>query len=478
MGPAGGGRGFATPPRLAHTRTDAGLSGVDVDSPAMATDPQPHDLSCGPGESEPPPGPWLRALQRVVVVRRGEVAAMLWSAALFFTVLASYYLIRPLRDAMGIAGGVASLQWMFTATFVAMLVAVPLFAAVVARWPRQVFMPWVFRGFALQLLGFFVLMRLALAEVIVAQVFYVWAAVFSLFVVSVFWEYMADLWRREQAERLYGCIAAGGTAGALVGPFVAGLLGTRVDPSWLIALSLLGLEFAALCVRRLGRVAAAAAGPGGAAATGAIGGGLFAGFTLVLASPRLRAICGYVLLLSLTGTFLYLEQMTLVEAAIADKGERTALFAHIDLAVNVATIVLQTVVLGRLLPRIGLGWTLAALPIVSLVALLALGAAPLLVVVVVGQVARRAADYALAKPAREVLFTQVGREAKYKAKSFIDTAVYRGGDVLGAWAFRGAGGLGLGLSGLALLIAPFAALWIAASFRLGRPGAGSATPDP
>lgn len=436
---------------------------MSVDLPRLS-----HDLSSGPGDPERPAGRWLRALQGVVAVRPGEVAAMLWSAALFFTVLASYYLIRPLRDAMGITGGVKSLQWMFTATFVAMLLAVPMFAAVVARWPRQVFMPWVFRGFALQLLAFFVVMRLDLAEVVVAQVFYVWAAVFSLFVVSVFWEYMADLWRREQAERLYGFIAAGGTAGALVGPAVAGVLGTRVDTAWLVALSLLGLEFAALCVRRLGRAAAAAAGPGRALSVGAIGGGLFAGFTLVLDSPRLRAICGYVLLLSLTGTFLYLEQMTLVEAAIADPGERTALFAYIDLAVNTTTIVLQTVVLGRLLPRIGLGWTLAVLPIVSLAAFLALGMTPLLAVVVVGQVARRAADYALSKPAREVLFTQVGREAKYKAKSFIDTAVYRGGDALGAWAFRGAAGLGLGLSGLALLIAPFAALWIAAGFRLGR----------
>jgi AAA family ATP:ADP antiporter len=436
---------------------------MSVDLPRLS-----RDLSSGPGDPERPPGRWLRALQGVVAVRPGEVVAMLWSAALFFTVLASYYLIRPLRDAMGITGGVKSLQWMFTATFVAMLLAVPMFAAVVARWPRQVFMPWVFRGFALQLLAFFVVMRLDLAEVVVAQVFYVWAAVFSLFVVSVFWEYMADLWRREQAERLYGFIAAGGTAGALVGPAVAGVLGTRVDTAWLVALSLLGLEFAALCVRRLGRAAAAAAGPGRAVPVGAIGGGLFAGFTLVLDSPRLRAICGYVLLLSLTGTFLYLEQMTLVEAAIADPGERTALFAYIDLAVNTTTIVLQTVVLGRLLPRIGLGWTLAVLPIVSLAAFLALGMTPLLAVVVVGQVARRAADYALSKPAREVLFTQVGREAKYKAKSFIDTAVYRGGDALGAWAFRGAAGLGLGLSGLALLIAPFAALWIAAGFRLGR----------
>ncbi len=442
--------------------------------PVDPRSPKEH-LSHGTGNSEP--GRGLRALQRVVAVRRHEVAATLWSTALFFSVLCSYYVIRPLRDAMGITGGVTSLQWMFTATFAAMLLAVPLFAAVVARWPRQVFMPWVFRGFALQLLGFFAAMQAGAAPVTLARVFYVWAAVFSLFVVSVFWEYMADLWRREQAERLFGFIAAGGTAGALVGPVLAGQLAPRVDLAWLLLLSLLGLELAALCVRRLGRVAATAAGPDAPTSEAAIGGGLFAGFTLVLASPHLLAICGYVLLLSITGTFLYFEQMTIVEAAIADAGARTALFAHVDLAVNAVTIVLQTAVLGRLVPRVGLGWTLAVLPIVTLAALLTIAAAPLLAVVVVVQVARRAADYALAKPAREVLFTQVPREAKYKAKSFIDTVVYRGGDALSAWAFRGAAGLGLGLSGLALLATPVAALWIAAGFRLGRGGKEDAPSD-
>ncbi len=388
---------------------------------------------------------------------------MLWSTALFFTVLASYYLIRPLRDALGLVGGVKGLPWMFTATFVAMLVAVPLFAAMVARWPRQVFIPRVFRGFAAQLLIFFVLLRLEVAPVTVAQVFYVWMAVFSLFVVSVFWELMADLWQREQAERLYGFIAAGGTVGALVGPLAAGVLAPRIDPVWLIALTVLGLEFAALCVRRVGRVAALT--PGAAAP---IGGGLFAGFTLVIASPRLLAIAGYVVLLAITGTFLYLEQMTIVDAVVAGVGERTALFANIDLATNATTLVLQVVVLGRVLPRIGLGWVLAILPIVALAGFAALWVAPVLAVVVVAQVARRAADYAFAKPGREVLFTQVGREAKYKAKSFIDTVAYRGGDAVGAWAYQGAVLLGLGLAGPALLIAPFAGLWIAAGFLLGR----------
>ncbi len=429
----------------------------------------PEDLT--PGSGETPPGRWWRALRAVVPVQRHELAAMLWSAALFFAVLFSFYVIRPLREAMGLTGGVKALQWMFTATFVVMLLVVPLFSAVVARWPRQTFIPWVFRSFALMLLGFFAALHLAagtVAEVAVARVFYVWAAVFNLFVVSVFWEYMADLWRREQSERLFGFIAAGATAGAVLGPLLTGRLAPVLGPANLLLLSVLGLELAALCVRRLGRVAARAAGPEGGSRDVAIGGSIFAGFTLVLASPRLLGICAYVLLLATTGTFLYFEQMEIVEAAVADPGARTALFADIDLAVNVLTIVLQTAVLGRLLPRIGLGWTLAALPLVSLAAFLALGAAPVLTVLVCAQVARRASDYALSKPAREVLFTQVGREAKYKAKNFIDTVVYRGGDAVSAWAFRGAQSLGLGLSGLALLAAPIAALWAIASFVLGR----------
>jgi len=433
------------------------------------------DLDAAPG------GAGWRGLRALVAVLPHEVAAMLWSAALFFAVLCSYYVVRPLREAMGLAGGVDTLQWMFTATFVAMLLAVPLFSWVVARWPRQVFIPLVYRCFAAMLLGFVVAMQTASAEllVIVARVFYVWMGVFSLFVVSVFWEYMADLWRREQGERLFGFIAAGGTAGALVGPLLTGLLAPRIGPAYLVLVSVVGLELAARCVGRLGRVAARAAGPEHDPRRDelAIGGGIFAGFTLTLASPRLLGICGYVLLLALTGTFIYFEQMTIVGASIADPTARTVLFANIDLAVNLATIVLQSAVLGRLLPKIGLGWTLAALPLVSLGAFMALGVSPVLAVVVAAQIVRRSADYAVSRPAREVLFTLVDRESKYKAKNFIDTVVYRGGDALTAWMFHGLRGLGLGLSGLALLAAPIAALWAVGSVMLGRvarPGAPSA----
>jgi AAA family ATP:ADP antiporter len=209
-----------------------------------------------------------------------------------------------------------------------------------------------------------------------------------------------------------------------------------------------------------------------------IGGGIWAGFTLVLRTPKLLGICVYVMLLSLTGTFLYFEQQHIVAATISEATAQTQLFAHIDLAVNAVTIVVQVLAFGRLLPRIGLGGALAALPLVTLAGFAVLAWYPVLAVVVVVMVARRAADYALAKPAREVLFTQVGREAKYKAKLFIDTAAYRGGDTTSAWIFAGLSGLGLGLSGLALVATPVAALWAVFGRLLGRAPAESTTERP
>ncbi len=405
---------------------------------------------------------WLR---RIVVVEPGEVAALLWSTLLFCLVLGSYYVVRPLRDTMGLVGGTRDLPWLFSATFVAMLVVVPVFSAVVARWPRQRFIPWVYNCLAVQLLGFYAALTWLPESmtVVVARVFFVWSAVFSLFVVSVFWEYMADVWRRDQGERLFGFIAAGGTVGALVGPVITGVLAPWWGPAPLLVVAAAGLVVAARCVGRLGRVVVPEVG-----SDRPMGGSIFAGFTLVVASPQLLAICGYIGFLALTGTVLYFIQMQVVEAAVSDAGQRTALFAAIDGAVTVMTLLLQVFIVGRVVRRVGLGWTLAALPMMSLVVFGFVAAAPILAVVVVAQVARRASDYAFAKPAREVLFTQVSREARYKAKSFIDTAVYRGGDALSAWAFRAVAGLGVGMPAIAVGMIPVAVVWAGLALGMGR----------
>jgi len=411
-------------------------------------------------------------LRRAVDVRPHEVRALLWSFGYFFCLLCSYYILRPLRDEMGVAGGVRNLQWLFTGTFLAMLLAVPLFGAIVARLPRRRFVPLAYRFFIVNILIFFLLLRLDVATVQVARAFFIWVSLFNLFVVSVFWSLMADLYRNEQARRLFGFVAAGGTAGALLGPTLTAGLAVPLGPVNLLLISVVFLEIAVQCVRRLLR-AAPAAGDGQAETSAApsdeaIGGGVFAGITEVLRSPYLLGICLYILLYTTTSTFLYFQQAHIVAGAFDDPAERTRVFALIDLCVGLLTLLIQCFLTGRIMPRLGVGPTLGILPLLTLLGFAALAIAPGLVALVSFQATRRAANFAISRPAREVLFTVIGPEQKYKAKNFIDTAVYRGGDAVSGWAFAGLSGLGLGLSAIALVTLPIAALWLALSLHLGR----------
>jgi len=426
------------------------------------------------GQGIPPAGrgmPWLRGL---VDVRPGEVRALFLSAAYFFFLLCGYYILRPLRDEMGVAGGVRQLQWLFTGTFVAMLAAVPLFGALVSRYPRHTFLPVVYRFFALNLLLFFALLQADVSRVVVARAFFIWASVFNLFVVSVFWSYMADIFSSGQGKRLFGFVAAGGTAGALVGPALTALLAAPLGTANLLLISAVLLEAAVWCIRGLGGWArpaadaeAAAAAPE-RAAEAAMGGGILAGVRLVVRSPYLLGICAYLLLYTATSTFLYFEQAHIVRAYSDDPARRTAVFAGIDLLVNALTIAVQVAGTGRLLLRWGVGVALALLPVVTGAGFLVLGLAPGLLVLAGFQGLRRALNYGVARPAREVLYTVVGREEKYKSKNFIDTVVYRGGDAVSGWLFAGLKAAGLGLVALALLAVPVAALWAAVGAWLGR----------
>ncbi len=410
-------------------------------------------------------------LARVVTLRPGELPALLWSFAYFFALLCSYYILRPLREEMGIAGGVENLPWLFTGTFLAMLAAVPAFGALVARLPRRRFVPLVYHFFAVNLLVFYLLLELDIATVWVARAFYIWVSVFNLFVVSVFWSFMADIFRNEQARRLFGFIAAGGSAGALLGSALTASLAVPLGPVPLLLVSAAVLELAVFCVARLLR--ARPAGSGGDASSGpapepVIGGGLLAGITLVLRSPYLLGVAAYILLFTTTSTFLYFQQAHIVAAAFDDPGERARFFAVIDLIVALLTIGVQCLATGRLMMRFGVGPMLAFLPLLTLAGFPLLAAAPTLAVVVSFQAGRRAVNFALAKPAREVLFTVVGREQKYKAKNVLDTVVYRGGDAVSGWAFAGLAALGLGLPAIALVTVPVAGLWLALGLGLGR----------
>jgi len=409
-------------------------------------------------------------LQRLVPARPGELRALAWSFLYFFSLLCGYYVLRPVRDEMGIQGGVENLQWVFTGTFVVMLAAVPLYGWAVARLPRRRLLPAVYLFFIANLLVFHLLMDAGIAPAGTARAFFIWVSVFNLFVVSVFWSFMADLFSNVQARRLFGFIAAGGSAGAVTGPALTTALAPLLGPANLLLVSAALLAVALLCI---GRLLAWSATPSGTsaqatAAARGTGGGLWAGLRQVLVSRYLLGICLYILLYTTLSTFLYFEQAHIVRDAFADPGERTRLFAAIDLAVNALTIVVQLFLTARVVRWLGVGGALALVPLGVAAGLVALGAFPGLVALVGVQVLRRAGGYAISRPAREMLFTVVDREERYKAKNVIDTLVYRGGDAASAWLYTGLAALGLGLGAIAFIGVPLALLWAYNGVLLGR----------
>jgi AAA family ATP:ADP antiporter len=418
---------------------------------------------------------WLR---RVVAVRPGEARALVWSFAYFFFLLAGYYVLRPLRDEMGVAGGVRNLQWLFTATFFAMLAAVPLFGAVVARLPRRRFIPLVYHFFVANIAIFWVLLTLDVGKVHVARVFFVWISVFNLFAVSVFWSFMADLFAAEQGKRLFGFIAAGGSLGALTGPALTVGLAAPIGPVNLLIVAALLLEGAVLCAHRLERAASQVKGdlveapglriPVAQAESTGLGGGWLAGIAMVLRSPYLAGIALWVALLSIAGTFLYFQQANIVAAASDDPAVRTRIFAAIDLATGILTVAVQFFATGRLIVRYGVGLAAGFLPIVFCAGFAILAMAPVLAAVIAFQAIQRTANFAISNPAREVLFTVAGREEKYKAKNVIDVVVFRGADAVGGWLFATLRAVGLDLPAISLAVVPVAALWFALALGLGR----------
>jgi len=411
-----------------------------------------------------------RGLSWAVPATRQERAAALWSFGYFFALLAGYYVLRPLRDQMGIAGGVRNLPWLFTATFVTLIVAQPLYGALVAKLPRARFIPLVYHFFVGNLALFWLLLTLGIAPVIVARVFFVWVSVFSLFAVAVFWSFMADLFTAEQGKRLFGFIGAGGTAGGLLGPLITIQLSKPLGSINLLVAAAVLLEIAVFCVYRLERAATVHVGTDGElqAAPQRIGGSAFAAFLEFVRSPYLLGVGLWVSLLSFCATIVYFEQANIVSAAIHDRDAQTRIFASIDLAVNLLSLATQIFVTGQVLKRFGTGVAAAALPAVYVLGFAALFLAPTLAIVVTLQIVQRWMNFAIANPARQVFFTVIGREEKYKAKNLIDVVVYRGSDALYGWVFDGLQALGLKLGAITLVAWPVAAGWLVLSMVLGR----------
>ena len=397
-------------------------------------------------------------------MRPEEVRALLWSFAYFFCLLAGYYILRPLRDEMGVAGGVRNLQWLFTATFLTMLAAVPLYGALVARLPRRRFIPLVYHFFVANLAVFWLLLTLDVERQIVARVFFVWISVFVLFAVSVFWSFMADLYSSEQGKRLYGFIAAGGSAGALAGPVLTIGLAEVLGPVNLLILAALLLEGAVLCAMRLEPKEELTSPK----SKEAVGGGSWDGIMMVLRSPYIAGIMLWVSLMSVAATFLYFEQAAIVAAASDDPAVRTRIFAAVDLAVGLLTIAVQFFATGKLIARFGVGPALALVPLVFAAGFAVLAAAPVLAVVIAFQALQRTANFAISNPAREVLFTVLARDEKYKAKNVIDIVAVRGADAAGGWLFTALRSLGMEVRSIPLVAIALAAVCLALSVALGR----------
>src|SRR6266853_2107930 len=425
---------------------------------------------------EPPLTFAYAALTRIVRIDRGEVAASLWSFACFFFVLCGYYVLRPLRDEMGVQGGVENLPWLFSATFTVMLGAAPLFGWAAARLPRRRLVPWTYLFFIASVLVFYALFAVGVAPPAVARAFFVWVSVLNLFVVSLFWSLMADLFRPEQARRLFGFLSAGGSCGALAGPTLTALLAAPLGTANLLLVSCGFLGLALVCILALIRRAGTtrtSAEPGDS-----IGGTTWSGIAEIPRSPYLLGIVAYVLLYTVLFGFAYLELARMVSATYNDPAQRTALFAQMDLAVNVVTLLGQLLVVAKFVEKLGVGAALALLPALGLAGFAAIGFAPVLAVLIAFQILRRAADYAIARPAREMLFTVLTREAKYKSKNFIDTVVFRSGDAASGWVYAALKSLGLGLAGLAAAAIPGVILWLVLGLWLGRQYARKSSSSP
>ena len=413
----------------------------------------------------------FRLLRRLAAVRPEEAAAVGWSWLYIFAVLSSYYIMRPIRDQMGVAGGVNNLQWLFMGTLGAMLLLNSPFGFLVKMLPRTRFISITYRFFA----GVILLFAMALhwadqaQTVWVGRIFFIWISVFNLFVVSIFWALIVDIFNSEDGKRLFGFIAAGATIGAIVGSGLTASLARYVPTSFLLIGSVMLLEVAVFSVGRLSRQSAKLrTGLAVEAAETPIGGNALAGFTHPFQSAYLFNVSLFLLLFAITSTFLYFQQAGIVSRSFHDRGAQTAFFASVDLAVNVLTLFVQLFLTGRIVRAAGVGPTLAFLPALTIVGFGALALVPTLASLVAFQVLRRSGDYAVARPTREVLYTVVAREDRYKAKSFIDTVVYRGGDQVGAWSFTFLTWPGFGTIGIAIAAGVLSAAWLANALWLGR----------
>lgn len=412
-----------------------------------------------------------RLLQRVADIEPGEAGAVITAFMLFFCVLGGYFMIRPVRETVGTILGAERVADLFLVTWIASVAIVPIYGALCAKFRRSAFLPWIYAFVAVALVSVGVLLRPAGPNVIASQFFFVFISVLNLFVVSVFWSFLLELFNPGQTKRLFGFIAAGGTAGALLGPMATDVLVGIVGNVGILFIGAGAFCFAIIFQRLLIGVrnrTSWSSLDAEAMEERPIGGNPFAGFTLILRSPYLLGIALFVVLLASVNTFLYFEQLRVVAATFSDTAQRTRVFSRLDYTVQTLTIISQLMLTGRIAKKFGIGMLLTAVPILMFTGFLMLAATGTFAVLAAVMITRRVGEYAFVRPGREMLFSRVDTESKYKAKNTIDVPVYRGGDALVGQLDSGLAASGWSASAVALLGAAVTVAWAIVGFLLGR----------
>jgi AAA family ATP:ADP antiporter len=410
-----------------------------------------------------------RALKHIAGVEPHEVKAVMTAFVYFFFLMASYFILRPLRDTMGTVYGVRHLQELFTGTFVLSLIVAPIFAGLASRIRLASFLPWVYGFIALTLVVFYLLFQRVANDRWVAAAFYVWVSSFNLLTISVFWSLMADIFSSSQAKRLFGFVAAGGTVGTISAPAFIALFVNSVGTNTLLLISAAGFTVTAALVRVLEAEKRKLSERKDAQKTSLdhrLGGGSLDGFLLLFRSKYLLMIALFLLLMTTISTVIYFQLADVISKEFASRAARTQAYATIDLATNGLAVLVQLFATGRFISRFGVTAGLLLNPIIMVVAFLAVVFSPVLIVLGSIQVIRRFAEYAVAKPSRDMLFTVVDQQSKYKAKNVIDTVVYRFGDLTSAWL--SAAILPFGVAGLAVAGIIVAAIWFPVAYLLGK----------
>ena len=412
-------------------------------------------------------------LDTVLGIKRQEYVAVAWSFAYFFCILSSYYIIRPVRETMAVGSGPQTIPYLFIGTFVAMMFATSIFGWVASRFPRRVFLPWVYLFFSANIGIFWILFSQAIdsgeSTTWLGRAYFIWVGVFNLFIVSVFWSFMADIYTREQGRRLFGVISAGGSIGALLGGVGTSAIVTTIGTHNLLPIAGALLLLSVLCITQLRRWVISEHENEinqTAASDKPLGGSTFAGITHMLSSKYFGSIAVTSLIASTLGAALYMFAAELVAVEIPNTDEQTRFFSNMNNAANLLTILFQAFAVKHVVVRFGIGRALVLMPVVSAIGFAMLAMDPVLAVIAILTVARRAVGFGFSKPATDMLYSVVTAEEKYKTKNFIDTAIYRGGDVIGTWFIKSLSAIGI--AGISIVMVPIAVGWAFVSLWLGR----------